>query len=361
MTDPINNQTFSEDGTLTVMPSYYLPKGGSKSKIPPKVILLIVGGVILLLLITVTVLLVMRSGKDQQQLAQAPLVVDSAPEQNTSEPVVTEEEEPEEEVIEEEPEEEVILAPQSLVPPVIIEGLLPGEDTDQDGLSDEEESLFSTSAAAPDTDQDGFLDGPEIINLYDPATPGALLEVSPQIKIARNSTRGYQLLIPQSFTFQSLDAAGAVVRIVVPGNAELFTIEMIPNDDRMTPVQWYQAQDSGADLSQFNNFSNEAGWTGVQSQDGRIVIATFGDDEPGAKAFIFLMHYQPATDLTLRYSTVWQMMLQSLTILEDKLDVAPTVAPPPASSPTTTIAPIPDIATTTIPEPGPIDPAAPLN
>ena len=50
-------------------------------------------------------------------------------------------------------------------------------DTDQDGLFDlEEVKVYKTDPTNPDTDGDGYLDGEEVANGFDPNGPGRLLE-----------------------------------------------------------------------------------------------------------------------------------------------------------------------------------------
>lgn len=302
------------------MPEYYLPKSGGGGGMSSKTLLLIVIGVIVLLLIGVFALILIRSGQPSTAdiatsvtpTPVAPVVVEE-PEEVDEEPEVEAEEEPEEEVISETIEE----ASTSInLPSVGLATVQSDTDTDQDGLTDAEEQIFSTSAAVPDTDSDNFLDGAEVANLYDPALAGALLEVSPQIKVARNATQGYQFLIPALWTTTSLTPTGEEFIIRTNDGTESFTINIYPNEDRMTPVQWYQDQEPAADLNQFNNFSNEAGWNGIQSIDGRVVIAVFGSTEPGARAFVYVMHYDVGSDNLLRFPSIWEMMLQSLTLLE---------------------------------------------
>lgn len=56
-------------------------------------------------------------------------------------------------------------------------GIVPGVDSDSDGLSDlEERTVYKTNPALPDTDRDGFLDGNEVFHRYDPngPSPGTL-------------------------------------------------------------------------------------------------------------------------------------------------------------------------------------------
>ncbi len=49
-----------------------------------------------------------------------------------------------------------------------------GADTDRDGLTDSEESLYQTDPQRADTDEDGHSDGDEVKNGYDPLGPGRL-------------------------------------------------------------------------------------------------------------------------------------------------------------------------------------------
>lgn len=51
--------------------------------------------------------------------------------------------------------------------------LHPNRDTDEDGLTDQEENLYFTNSENPDTDLDGYLDKEEIDNGWDPRNPKA--------------------------------------------------------------------------------------------------------------------------------------------------------------------------------------------
>jgi hypothetical protein len=50
----------------------------------------------------------------------------------------------------------------------------PDSDTDNDGLTDAQESTYGTDPANPDSDGDGYLDGDEVGAGYDPNGPGKL-------------------------------------------------------------------------------------------------------------------------------------------------------------------------------------------
>lgn len=54
-------------------------------------------------------------------------------------------------------------------------------DTDQDGLTDRQEvKVYKTDPLNPDSDGDGYLDGEELKNGFDPNGPGKLLDINQQ-------------------------------------------------------------------------------------------------------------------------------------------------------------------------------------
>ena len=59
-------------------------------------------------------------------------------------------------------------------------------DTDQDGLSDEEEKMYGTDPTKADTDGDGYTDGAEVKSGYDPLKP------APGDKIVKQETKAVQ-------------------------------------------------------------------------------------------------------------------------------------------------------------------------
>lgn len=56
----------------------------------------------------------------------------------------------------------------------VVEPVIPPADTDNDGLTDEQEKSYGTDPNDPDTDGDGFKDGEEVRNLYNPLGNGGL-------------------------------------------------------------------------------------------------------------------------------------------------------------------------------------------
>lgn len=121
--------------------------------------ILLLGAVVLLALgVGGTILVSSVEEQGQEEIVTAPVV--------RPEPQPTPEPEPEPEPAgEPEPEPEVF--------PVEV---LPGTDSDSDGLSDtEERTIYGTDVRLPDSDTDGFLDGNEVFHRYNPAALGTLL------------------------------------------------------------------------------------------------------------------------------------------------------------------------------------------
>lgn len=73
-------------------------------------------------------------------------------------------------------------------------------DTDKDGLSDWEESLYGTDLNSPDSDGDGYLDGEEVISKRDPLKRGPDDFLSTDITInTNNSTDNISKLIIENY------------------------------------------------------------------------------------------------------------------------------------------------------------------
>ena len=61
------------------------------------------------------------------------------------------------------------------------------QDSDQDGLTNEEEQLYGTDPNNPDTDGDGYSDGAEVRSGYDPLKPSPGDKIIPENKVPSNS------------------------------------------------------------------------------------------------------------------------------------------------------------------------------
>ncbi len=89
-------------------------------------------------------------------------------------------------------------------PEPVVQEVLPGKDSDSDGLTDLEENLlYKTNPNLPDTDVDGFLDGNEVFHRYNPGgtAPGTLLDAG---AVRLYDRLGIQMAYPAPWTTISL-------------------------------------------------------------------------------------------------------------------------------------------------------------
>jgi len=115
------------------------------------------------------------------------------------------------------------------------------KDTDQDGLTDKEEQLFGTSAAAADSDEDTYQDKEEIENGYSPLAPGDRLEDAGIFADYTNATYGYRVSYPTAWLADSLDQTNQQV-LFISETEEFFEILIEENPLNTPIVDWYRAQ-----------------------------------------------------------------------------------------------------------------------
>lgn len=112
-------------------------------------------------------------------------------------------------VVEPTPEPEPEPTPEPEPEPVAI---TQGKDTDSDGLSDREESLYGTELRNPDTDGDTFLDGNEVFHRYDPLgySPSTLLDTGSVVEFT-SPDNSFTLTYPRTWTLTNT-TDGLIVR-----------------------------------------------------------------------------------------------------------------------------------------------------
>lgn len=298
-------------GRITSMPDKYLPKEKKQLSLP-----IILGIVIVAVVLVVGVVLVVLLSRPQSQpVLQQPIVnTPTTTEVDNTEPEVEAPAQPE--ITEPEPIEEVVKNVGIDYDFSSIGKYQPSLDSDQDGLTDEEEVIFATGQAVPDTDGDSFLDGAEVVNLYDPASSGAFLDISSNVKIAQNVQFGYQFLTPLNWTTVNETPSGESFLIKPLTGTESMRITIYENPEQLTVSNWLQSQVELNNLTQFLPFSNEAGFTGVKSTDNLFFVATIDDGGPGSRALMFVMEYQRGGATQIKYPSVWQMIVNSLAVLE---------------------------------------------
>jgi len=117
--------------------------------------------------------------------------------------------------------------------------IVPGVDTDADGLTDEEEkTIYGTDVTSQDTDKDTFLDFHEVEFLFDPTNPDpARLRTNPGIAPYADRTLGIEMLRPAAWT---MNAAADGVTFTAQGG-ETLRVTMVSKPVGQSLVDWYAA------------------------------------------------------------------------------------------------------------------------
>lgn len=177
-------------------------------------------------------------------------------------------------------------------------------DTDNDGLTDEEEKIYGTDSALPDSDSDGYLDTLEIQNLYNPIgfKPVRLFD-SGKVKIYQNPTFSYSIFYPGDWIAQSLDPNNKDVMFTA-ATGEFVEVLAEDNPLKMTAEAWYLGQSPGVDASQLGHFVTKEKLEGVKSPDGLVAYISFEDK-------IFAINYNIGLKTEINFLGTFEMMTNS--------------------------------------------------
>jgi outer membrane biosynthesis protein TonB len=179
-------------------------------------------------------------------------------------------------------------------------------DTDNDGLSNNEETLYGTNPDKADSDEDGFSDSVELVNLYNPAgfKPTKLLEAG--LVTEMTSTEGkYDLLYPTSWS--KSDKAGGEVTFTNPQNQPI-SLSIEENAQGQSVLDWYLSQTPGVSPTDVQPFFTKSGLEGVRSPDGLTAYI-----DAGGK--VYILAYTPGLEATHDFRSTLVMMMNSFRYL----------------------------------------------
>lgn len=181
-----------------------------------------------------------------------------------------------------------------------------GLDSDSDGITDLEETLYVTDARTPDTDADGFLDGNEVFHLYNPAgqAPVRLLDSS-LVKIV-TASMGWVMSIPASWSI-AMDATDGSRATIDTKHGELFKVTIENNPEKKPILQWYLDTHPGVASTQVLKYRSKGGYEGVIGADLLSTFIPWGDR-------VFVMTYDLDGQTFINYRTTYSMMLNSLVL-----------------------------------------------
>ncbi len=178
-------------------------------------------------------------------------------------------------------------------------------DTDGDGLSDNEEILLGSDIDKPDTDGDGYDDLAEVLNLYNPTGGGRLID-NLNIDEYENGTFNYSLFYPADWTRNNIGGDDSVM-FRSPDNNFVQVVAQA-NMGGQSIADWYKAQFGDETVAAERKISID-GWEGIKSEDGLFFYLT-----GAAGNYIFVISYIPGPDNLLSYKNIFAMMVKSLEI-----------------------------------------------
>ncbi len=180
------------------------------------------------------------------------------------------------------------------------------EDTDRDGLTNAEETLYHGGKTQPDTDSDGFLDGHEVANLYNPSgNAPERLEAAGFARRFEDNASAYALLYPSTWTV-SADPSARSVEFVPAEGGDRITVKVFDNPEARSLRDWVVATYGGT-LADWT--TNKSGIPGITVQGDRQRQGLFA----GPQVF-YVIEYLKSEE-GAAYNTTFEMMLNSFITL----------------------------------------------
>ncbi|HPY08842.1 MAG: thrombospondin type 3 repeat-containing protein [Patescibacteria group bacterium] len=185
------------------------------------------------------------------------------------------------------------------------EEVLPVLDSDNDGLTDDEEQALNTNPELADSDDDGHSDLTEILNGYDPLGSGRLAD-SRFIARHQNSAGNYSVLYPATWDLKSLNNNFTII-ISAPDNS-LIQISTQDNAKIQNILSWYEETfpDEGNAYERLKQGKN---WEGVMGEGGLNFYLTDSN-----RRNIYVISYIPIIAGRLAYPNIFEMMINSFVV-----------------------------------------------
>lgn len=186
-------------------------------------------------------------------------------------------------------------------------------DSDQDGLTDVEEALYTTDPRRADMDADGYLDGQEIEHLYNPTgTAPIRLADSLLVKQYTNTAFGYAILYPASWTVHALDSANPREVLFTAATGEFIQVIVDENPQALTAPAWYEQQFPNVSLQSLERVFIE-NLEGVWTKERNTIYLTKTGASVG-KRLLFGVAYNYGERTEVNFKTTLKMMLASFRV-----------------------------------------------
>ena len=178
-------------------------------------------------------------------------------------------------------------------------------DSDNDGLTDKEETLLGCDVNNIDSDGDGYDDLSEVMSLYNPAGANKLIN-NPNISKYLNNSFNYNLLYPANWTFSTV--GGDESAMFKSSDNQFIQVIAQDNQDREPIGNWHKKQFDIAAIDSAKLIITD-NWQGIKSEDGLTIYLT--DKQYNN---IITITYIPGQDNVLDYVNIFEMVIKSLEI-----------------------------------------------
>ena len=176
-------------------------------------------------------------------------------------------------------------------------------DRDQDGLTDVEETLYTTDPVNPDTDGDGAPDGKEVLTLTDPLSKdNSGLALSGFIRVYSDLLYSYSFFYPLTWLARAVPDTDNSEIMITTNTNEFFTISLMENLDKLEVREWYQKQ-AGSDIASAEEKMIN-GQNVLLGPDGLTIYLKNNDK-------IFVFSYKLGLEKEANFKTTFRMILNS--------------------------------------------------
>lgn len=180
-------------------------------------------------------------------------------------------------------------------------------DTDDDALSDLEETLLGTDPNKMDTDDDGYSDFQELDKMYDPVGKGSLAS-NKAITSYSNPTHKYSLIYPATWTQSNFDKDDSIMFKI--DGFQFIQIIVQQNADNQAIEDWYKKTANITTIDESQKINKKAGWSGFVSKDGLNYYLT-----KDGSSDIYVISYNLGASNALNYQKLFEMMVNSLDVV----------------------------------------------
>lgn len=176
-------------------------------------------------------------------------------------------------------------------------------DSDNDGLSDEEELLFGSDPQNIDSDGDGNADLIELKNSYNPAASGRLADSS-YLTSFDNPLLKYSILYPKDWLLKNLNGNETVLVTSVDEN---YFIQIIHqnNTNNLSILDWFQTEFPEQSPGEARSAA-DGSWSGVYNEDKKVFYL---NDQ--AKANIYVFSVGAVDGNANNFTNLFEMMIDN--------------------------------------------------